>query len=46
MTRRNLLRLLLLITALAFVAAGAAIGGAWDVYAKAARICSECIGLG
>ena len=46
MTRRNLLRLLLLMAAVAFVAAGAALGGAWDVYAKAAKICSECIGLG
>lgn len=46
MSRRTILRLVLLTVAVAFVAAGAIIGGAYDVYAKAARICSECIGLG
>lgn len=46
MSRRGVLWLLLLTVAVAFVAVGAAIGGAYDVFAKAARICSECIGLG
>ena len=32
--------------ALAFLALGAANGGAWDVLVKAINICTECIGLG
>lgn len=46
MSRRTVLWLLLLTVAVAFVVGGAAIGGAHDVFAKAVRICSECIGLG
>ncbi len=46
MTRRSILWLVLLGVALAFVAAGVINGGAHDVFVKAVRICSECIGLG
>ncbi len=46
MTRKTTLWAALLTAALALVALGIADGGAQDVLAKAARICSECIGLG
>lgn len=39
-------RLALLLLALLLIAAGAFNGSMRDVYVKAARICTECIGLG
>ena len=44
--RLNIARLVLLIAAAALIAAGIVNGDVRDVFAKAAAICSECIGLG
>lgn len=46
MTRKQALWAALFCAALALVVLGIANGGARDVLAKAAKICSECIGLG
>ncbi len=42
----NCLRLALLVLALGLILAGVLNGGLRDVLAKAANICTECIGLG
>ena len=44
--RTRTVRLVVGAAALAFLALGAANGGAWDVLVKAINICTECIGLG
>ena len=44
--RARLLRIALLVLALALIAAGVLNGGARDVFNKAIRICTECVGLG
>ncbi len=46
MTRKGALWAALLALAVGLVVLGCLNGGARDVLAKAARICSECIGLG
>ena len=43
---RKALRTALLLAAVALLAAGAFNGSARDVFGKAVRICTECIGLG
>lgn len=43
---RNILRALLLCTAIVFILLGAMNGGAYDVLVKAINICTECIGIG
>ena len=45
-SRARLLRIALLVLALALIAAGVLNGGARDVFNKAIRICTECVGLG
>ena len=40
------LRISLLALAVVLILAGVHNGGAWDVFSKAIRICTECIGLG
>ena len=46
MTRKTALWAALFCAAALLVVLGVANGGARDVLAKAAKICSECIGLG
>ena len=48
MTGRRLtaVRILLFLLSVLFLTLGTLNGGARDVFAKAAAICSECIGLG
>ena len=46
MKRLNVIRLALFAAAVLLIVLGSVNGGANDVLAKAARICSECIGLG
>jgi hypothetical protein len=46
MRRKRALWAALFTAAAVLIALGAAAGGAGDVMAKAARICTECIGLG
>lgn len=46
MTRKNVLRAVLIAAAVLFIVFGVLNGGARDVLAKAVKICSECIGLG
>ena len=41
-----ILRAVLLAAAVCLIAAGVSNGGAQDVFVKAVRICTECIGLG
>ena len=45
MTRRQALWAALFCTALVLIVLGVENGGAFDVLAKAVKICSECIGL-
>ena len=45
-SRLRLLRAVLLVLALALIAAGILNGSAQDVFGKAVKICSECVGLG
>ena len=42
----RIVRALLLIAAIGLILAGLLNGGARDVFAKAVRICTECVGLG
>ena len=42
----RLLRIALLVLALALIAAGVCNGSARDVFGKAVKICTECVGLG
>ena len=44
--REKTIRTILLVAALCLIAAGVLNGSARDVFAKAVKICSECIGLG
>ena len=46
MSRAALLRTGLLVLALALIVLGIFNGGLWDVFVKAANLCTECIGLG
>ena len=42
----NIIKYSILVAAVIMVIVGGVIGGANDVFLKAAKICSECIGLG
>ena len=44
--KTNIIRIVVLILALVFIAAGIFNGSATDVFGKAVNICTECIGLG
>jgi hypothetical protein len=44
--RIRLVRIIILVLALCLIAAGIGNGGARDVFGKAVKICTECVGLG
>ena len=46
LVKKGILRILVLCTGLSFVIIGLLDSGFKDVYAKAIRVCMECIGIG
>lgn len=43
---RTIIRIVLALAAVGLIAAGVCNGSMYEVFAKAIRICTECIGLG
>lgn len=45
-TRVNIIRAVLFLTAVIFIIIGIINGSAFDVFIKASKVCTECIGIG